>query len=179
MEDINKQSSKRKKVRNWRVKRNRDQKRFSNQADNKLTRESSPHNRSIKSNKNILTEGEICEEHGSSFSLKPPESLSCLICNEPIKDMYTSIEYGDKDDPAHFECTVTLLSKQESLDERDRICYMGNGSFGIIEIQRRRRRGKSYDRIVTIKKRIQVVNSDSRPPWRTELIAIKPSVRSV
>ena len=178
MEDINKQSSKRRRFRKSRFKRNNNQKRYSDKTSINSTGQSAQQKKSFVSNIHSSADEKTYEDVNGSFLLKPAESLSCLICNRPIIDMYSAIESGDKDEPSHFECMVTLLSEKENLNEKDKICYMGNGSFGIIEIQRtRRRRGKSYNRIVTIKKRIQVVDSESRPQWRIQLIAIKPSVR--
>lgn len=90
--------------------------------------------------------------------------------------MYTAIAYGEGKDPAHFECVVSLLGAREELDEDTRVCYLGGGSFGIVEVRPGARQGER-GAAPWVRKRIEVEERDAAPAWREELRLPLPEQR--
>jgi hypothetical protein len=107
----------------------------------------------------------------------PTGELSrCPLCAEPVSDLYTAIAYGEHKEPAHFDCVVSLLGEREELEEGTRVCYLGGGSFGIVQAQLAGRQG---DRRGTpwVHKRIEVEERDAAPAWREKLRLPMPEQR--
>jgi hypothetical protein len=90
--------------------------------------------------------------------------LKCPICHKSIHEYFTAITYKDSDSPAHFDCIIKEIKKQEELSSNEKICYLGNGSFGIITF-----RNPSSPIKFLIRKRIQYENKDEIPDWRKNL----------
>jgi len=47
--------------------------------------------------------------------------------------MLTSIVHKETGKKAHFDCIIKELKKVYSLRPEEEICYLGGGSFGIVE----------------------------------------------
>ena len=94
------------------------------------------------------------------------DSRTCPLCARPVLDLYTAIAYGESQAPAHFDCIVSLLGEREEVAEGARLCYLGGGSFGIVQMRPAARPG---DRALLIHRRIEVEDKDATPPWRAEL----------
>ena len=60
--------------------------------------------------------------------------------------------------------TKPEIKKQEELASNEKICYLGNGSFGIITF-----RNPSSPIKFLIRKRIQYENTEETPLWRKKL----------
>ncbi len=88
----------------------------------------------------------------------------CPICQKPIRDLYSAIHYEPAGAPAHFDCVLETLRSSHELSEKDKICYLGGGSFGIIQY---RTAGGAAPFL--IKKRIQYEGKDRTPEWRRPL----------
>ena len=88
----------------------------------------------------------------------------CPICHRPIREFFTAISYNESDVPAHFDCVIIEIKKQEELSSNEKICYLGNGSFGIITF-----RNSNSPIKFLIRKRIQYEKTDATPPWRKKL----------
>ena len=102
------------------------------------------------------------------------DARTCPLCAKPVHDLYTAIAYGAGNAPAHFDCIVSLLGEREEVEEGARLCYLGGGSFGIVQIRPAARPG---DRTLLIHKRIEVEEKDAAPPWREELRLSLPELR--
>ncbi len=70
------------------------------------------------------------------------EKKSCALCNQEIEDMLSAVGHSEGDGWCHFECVQKELAKVETLAENEKIVYVGNGDFCIV--QERRNRGKMY-----------------------------------
>jgi hypothetical protein len=82
---------------------------------------------------------------------KPPASFArCPVCQRPVRDRHTAITYRETKIPAHFHCVIRELQQKEDLGTNEKICYLGQGSFGIVSF----RSSASPVRFI-IKKRIQ------------------------
>lgn len=88
----------------------------------------------------------------------------CPICHKSIHEFFTAISYKGSNNPAHFDCIIKEIKKQEELSSNEKICYLGNGSFGIITF-----RNPSSPIKFLIRKRIQYENTEEPPPWRRKL----------
>ena len=95
-------------------------------------------------------------------------ALACPLCAEPVRDLYTAIAYGEHSAPAHFDCIVSLLGEREELEEGAWLCYLGGGSFGIVQMLPAARPGDRGGSLL-IHKRIEVEEKDAAPQWRQGL----------
>ena len=57
----------------------------------------------------------------------------CPVCEKPINVVSTAITHQETNKKAHFDCIVKELKKSYQLKSNEGICYLGGGSFGIIE----------------------------------------------
>lgn len=90
-----------------------------------------------------------------------PASL-CPICQKPVRELSSAIGYRETGEPAHFDCVLRLLRDEHHPGENEKICYLGNGSFGIVQF-----RGSSGSPLrFFVRKRIQYEKTDSVPDWR-------------
>lgn len=96
----------------------------------------------------------------------PPkrEYGACPICKQPMRDIQSAIAFPPSDEPAHFECVIRRIGEDEALSEHERVIYLGNGSFGIVED----RSGEGDSKYV-IRKRIQFEEPEKPVGWRKEL----------
>jgi hypothetical protein len=94
----------------------------------------------------------------------PAVELLCGECGKPIKYVYTAIELGTNQTPVHFDCVIKILEEREELGQNEKICYIGQGSFGIIKYQ-----NGSGGKKFTIRKRIAIEEQNKTAEWRKEL----------
>jgi hypothetical protein len=86
----------------------------------------------------------------------------CPISGEPLEDVRTAIAHPDNGKPCNFDSVLEQLQKREQLEEDERICYIGEGSFGIVKLDKK-------DTPVEIRKRIQYEDTHAKHEWRREL----------
>ena len=89
--------------------------------------------------------------------------LPCALCDKPIKYMPTAIGV-ENDKPAHFDCVLKMLNESEETRDNEKICYLGNGVFGIIQYQ-----GKQGGGNFNVKKRIQVEDPECEYAWKKKV----------
>ncbi len=89
----------------------------------------------------------------------------CPICHKPVRDLYSAITHRESGNPAHFDCILKILRESSDLLLHEKICYLGKGSFGIIQ----QRNSNSPSRFF-IRKRIQYEPTDILPDWRKRLL---------
>ena len=108
----------------------------------------------------------------------PPatDSPVCPLCAKPVGDLYTAIAYGERGAPAHFDCIMALLGEREELEEGARLCYLGGGSFGVVQVRPSARPGDRGGTLL-IRKRIEVEEKDAAPAWREQLRVPLPEQR--
>ena len=86
----------------------------------------------------------------------------CPYCGQNVRDILTAIAIENDEAPTHFDCVIKKISEEESLQPKEKVCYLGNGSFGIVYFK-----NPSDPRQFTIKKRIQVEAEKKEIEWRT------------
>ncbi len=87
----------------------------------------------------------------------------CPLCGKPVRYLMTAIAQGSSGEPAHFDCVLKTISDAEELQPREKVCYLGNGSFGVIKFK------QSGQTKFTIRKRIQYEEKDKVFPWRKRI----------
>lgn len=103
-------------------------------------------------------EQQYIEKRKADDSIEKP---LCPICGEQIVILSQSIIHETSGKPAHFDCILKELKTQHELSEKERIIYLGGGSFGIIQDKRSSRTKMTF----FVRKRIQYEDrkKDKRP----------------
>ncbi|MBN1685957.1 MAG: hypothetical protein JW852_04835 [Spirochaetales bacterium] len=89
------------------------------------------------------------------------EMPKCPYCGQNVRDVLTAIAVESSDVPVHFDCVIKKIAETEELDAKDKICYLGKGSFGIVHFK-----NPSDPAKFTIKKRIQIEDEKKEISWR-------------
>ena len=92
----------------------------------------------------------------------------CEICGKEIKDISTAIAPSGFQNPVHFDCMLEKLKNENTLENTDRIVYLGSGNFGIVR-QEKNKPSKEF----TIIKKFEIENRDEKPDWRTGQLKVK------
>lgn len=90
--------------------------------------------------------------------------LICETCGNPIRDVHNAISIGEEHKPVHFDCALKQLGENEELADDEKICYLGQGSFGVV-LQKPRGELARY----TVVRRIQIEEKDKKIPWRKQI----------
>lgn len=85
----------------------------------------------------------------------------CPICNKSVKFLLTAISVGEENKPAHFDCVLKQVTAQEELGPKEKIIYIGNGNFAIVN-------GKSTKDLI-IRKTIKFEAKENQGEWRKKL----------
>lgn len=67
------------------------------------------------------------------YQMKPAGKEKCSICDKMIEDMPNAIIDRKDNKFYHFTCVVNKLSKENPLETKQRMVYLGSGAFGVIE----------------------------------------------
>ncbi len=86
--------------------------------------------------------------------------IICPFCGKPVRFLLTAIATGADNLPAHFDCVLRHIGEQEGLQENEKVCYLGKGSFGIIKYK------VPGSVKFTIRKRVQYEIGDKIVDWR-------------
>jgi hypothetical protein len=74
--------------------------------------------------------------------------------------------------PIHFDCALETLAKDEKLEEGDKIIYIGQGRFGVVNFP------NIHDqKHFTIKKVIDWEAKETRAGWRDEMSDLYSQIR--
>ena len=82
-------------------------------------------------------------------------------CHEKMRDIHSAIAHKETGTPAHFDCILKILCENNELYSNEKICYLGKGSFGIIQF-----RNTNSPLCFFIRQRIQYEPTDPVPYWR-------------
>ena len=67
------------------------------------------------------------------YQMTPVNKEKCSICEKLIEDMPSAIVDKKDNKFYHFTCVTNKLSKENSLEIKQRLVYLGSGAFGVIE----------------------------------------------
>lgn len=85
----------------------------------------------------------------------------CPYCGQNVRDVLTAIAVDEGESPSHFDCVIKKLAEDEKLNPKEKICYLGGGSFGIVRFK-----NSSDTSQFTVKKRIRVEAENHDVTWR-------------
>lgn len=88
----------------------------------------------------------------------------CPICGKPVRELASALTHRASRQPAHFDCIVRELRDSTEIAPQEKLCYLGAGSFGILEF--RLPGGPSK---FVIKKRIQYEEKELPQEWKKPL----------
>lgn len=88
----------------------------------------------------------------------------CPISGKPIRDVFTAISHPETGSPTNMESVIAELTKREQLEADERICYIGEGKFAVV--QEKKVEGRHS---LEIKRRIEYENTNVTCEWRREL----------
>ena len=93
---------------------------------------------------------------------KPQIEFSpCPICGRAVRDLKSAITHRESGQPAHFDCILKALRSDNAVQQHEKICYLGKGSFGIVQFRENSGRPSFF-----IRKRIQYEETETAPEWR-------------
>ena len=98
-------------------------------------------------------------------------TVICPLCQKAITDVSSALSYKTSGSPVHFECVMSMLEKSETVGHNEKICYIGQGRFGILYFENPR-----DQRHFTIKKIIEWENRDAKFEWRDEISSLYSQV---
>jgi hypothetical protein len=91
-------------------------------------------------------------------------SPDCPICGKPVRELASALTHRASRQPAHFDCIVRELRDSTEIAPQDKLCYLGAGSFGILEF-----RPPGGPSKFVIKKRIQYEEKEIPQEWKKPL----------
>jgi len=89
--------------------------------------------------------------------------LTCIRCGKNIRNPQMALATPENE-PIHFDCAIQEVAEAENLGAREKICYLGQGSFGIIKFK-----SGSSNRDFSIRKRIPYEKAEQSVSWRKEM----------
>ena len=95
----------------------------------------------------------------------------CPKCGEVITDLASAIADKTSGSPMHFECVMDSISAEEKLGPNEKICYIGQGRFGVLYFENPRDQRK-----FEIKKVIEWEGRDQKRDWRDEMSGLYSQV---
>lgn len=88
----------------------------------------------------------------------------CPICGKPVRELASALTHRASRQPAHFDCVVRELRDSTEVAPQEKLCYLGAGSFGILEF-----RPPGGPSKFVIKKRIQYEEKELPQEWKKPL----------
>jgi hypothetical protein len=88
----------------------------------------------------------------------------CPICGKPVRDLASALTHKIARQPTHFDCVMRELRDANEVAPQERICYLGGGSFGILEFH-----PPGGPIKFVIRKRIQYEEKELPQEWKKTL----------
>ena len=87
---------------------------------------------------------------GKSSPSRPKAPLPvCAMCEKPIESITQAMGGPGKEEVSHFDCVIRTLSEHERLEQGQKVSYIGNGNFAVIQYA-----NKNYSGGFTVVRRI-------------------------
>ncbi len=95
---------------------------------------------------------------------KSSTQITCPLCGQSINELSTAVTDAATGSTVHFDCAIEKLKKSETLEQNDKIIYIGQGRFGVVH----------FDNIhdtkhFNIKKIIDFESKEKKEVWREEM----------
>ena len=88
----------------------------------------------------------------------------CPVCGKQVRELASALTHRVSRQPAHFDCVVRELRESNEVAPQEKICYLGGGTFGILEFQ-----PSSGSPRFVIKKRIPYEEKETPQEWKKPL----------
>ena len=88
----------------------------------------------------------------------------CPVCGKQVRELASALTHRVARQPAHFECVIRELMDSNEMAPEEKICYLGGGSFGILEF-----RPPGGPTRFVIRKRIQYEEKETPQEWKKPL----------
>lgn len=88
----------------------------------------------------------------------------CPVCGKQVRELASALTHRVARQPAHFDCVMRELMDSNELAPEEKICYLGGGSFGILEF-----RPPGGPTRFVIRKRIQYEEKETPQEWKKPL----------
>lgn len=119
-----------------------------------------------------VSQEQIREDEEAIREFKSLNQPVCPLCGQTVKDMAFALSSKDSGEPVHFDCAVESVSKGESLDQGDKVAYIGQGRFAVVHY------ANIHDaKHFSIKKVIDWEEKDKKPAWRNEMADLYSKVK--
>lgn len=154
--------------------KNRKNRKFSNWNNQKKENKNNENNkqRSFQFNHNNYENDNDLKEKQKAIQEIKARQIVCPKCNQPITDIASAFRDKNSESPIHFECAMEEVSKNEKLNQNEKIAYIGQGRFGILYYENPR-----DQKHFKIKKIIEWEEREQKSPWRDELSELYSKVK--
>jgi len=88
----------------------------------------------------------------------------CPICGKSVRELASALTHRASRQPAHFDCIMRELRDSNEMAPQEKLCYLGGGSFGILEL-----RPQGAPSRFVIRKRIQYEEKETPQEWKKQL----------
>ena len=120
----------------------------------------------------FVSQDQVRQEDSAISEYKKENRPLCSYCGEAIYDMSSAMNDPSSHEFVHFDCVLEKISSSEQLGTNDKISYIGQGRFGIINY------ANIHDtKHFTIKKIIDWEEKDKRESWRDEVADLYSKVK--
>ncbi len=151
---------------NWNGQKNNQQK---NQPQNQAPEPKQK--KSFQFNHTVYENEESKRERQKAIQEIKSREVICAKCGEPITELASSLCDKKTGEPIHFECALHEVEAGETLGEKEKIAYIGQGRFGVLYFENPRDQRK-----FTIKKIIEWEDREKPSEWREELSGLYSKV---
>lgn len=146
-----------------RNRRNKQHSNYHNQNNGQKNNPSQKKNEYSKPSAGYEDEAALKEKQKAIEELKNKQVI-CAKCGQIITEVTSALSDKSSGKPIHFECALSEVEKNESLEPNEKIAYIGQGRFGVLNYENPR-----DQRHFTIKKIIEWEDRDSQSEWRKEI----------
>ena len=159
-----------KKRSNWNGQKNNQQKN-QNQNQNQNQNSESKQKKVFQFNHTAYENEEAKHERQKEIQEIYSREIICAKCGQPITELASSLSDKKTGEPIHFECALHEVEAGETLGEKEKIAYIGQGRFGVLYFENPRDQRK-----FTIKKIIEWEDREKTSEWRDELSGLYSKV---
>ena len=126
-------NNKRNNKRHWNNKRNEDTRRNHNEARNFAHKNHDTVKAKIKPETKLPQEvHENMQKSQEAIKELKQKQVICPICKSPITELASALADKNTGEPVHFDCVIAQIEAQETLGEKEKITYIGQGRFAVV-----------------------------------------------
>ncbi len=111
-------------------------------------------------------------ENSEAIRLHKENAKACEYCARPIHELSSALIDKKTGGAIHFDCVLSKLNETETLEEGQKITYIGQGKFAVIFFE------NPHDlRKFTIVRTIEWEDHDATSEWRDEIAGLYSQVK--